>query len=109
MRGITRDAAFKQIKNFGLETTLGLTALTTIAYAFFATYAGDTDLIVGKFVSIVLNGVTAAASLVAFAAVLTASPAKWGEVADLRTYIGIGSLIGLIASVVSLMFLFKAA
>lgn len=72
-------------------------------------YAGDTDLVVGKFVGIVLDGVTAAASPAAFAAVLTASPGRWGEVADLRTCIGIGSLIGLIASVASPMFLFEAA
>ncbi|WP_374538580.1 hypothetical protein [Chitinimonas taiwanensis] len=106
---MSRDDAFKKIKDYGLEATLGLTAITTAVYAFFANYGVDTNQIVGKFVGIVLNGVTAAASLVAFAAVLTAAPIKWGEVADLRTYIGIGSLIGLIASVVSLVFLFKAA
>lgn len=106
---MSRDDAFKKIRDYGLETTLGLTAVTTFVYVFFANYGVDTNQIVGKFVSIVLNGVTAAASLVAFAAVLTAASTKWGEVADLRTYIGIGSLIGLIASVVSLVFLFKAA
>lgn len=106
---MSRDGTFMKIKNYGLEATLGLTAITTFMYAFFVNYGADTNQIVGKFVGIVLNGVTAAASLVAFAAVLTATPTKWGEVADLRTYIGIGSLIGLIASVVSLVFLFKAA
>jgi|GEM_PF-3331371 len=65
-----RNSAFGFFKDNSLEITLITTALVTIIYAFQINYDASSDLILGKFVGIVLNSVSAAASLVAFAAVL---------------------------------------
>lgn len=104
-----RDNIHQFFNENGLEFTLIVTFITTSIYAIFIDYSTDSNIIIGKFVGIVLNGVTASASFVAFAGVIAASEDKWGEVAKLRTYIGIGSLIGLIASFVFLMQAFKGA
>ena len=105
----SRENAHQFLRKFGLEITLVATFIATLWYAFLLSYAGDANLLIGKFVSIVLNAVSAAASCVAFLAVVIAPTAKWGEMSELRTYIGIGSLVGLIASAVLLLQAFKAA
>ncbi len=104
-----RDATHLWLKNYGLEFTLVTTFFATAIYALFIDYSADSNIVVGKFVGIVLNGITASASFVAFAGVVAASADKWGEVAELRAYIGIGSLIGLISSFVFLLQAFNTA
>lgn len=106
---VSRDDALNFLRSYGFELTMGATAFITLVYAFQIDYSLATDLVIGKFVGIVLNAVSAAASLVAFSAVFAATASKWGDMQELRTYIGVGSLIGLIASSVMLAQTFNGA
>lgn len=105
----TRAAIFELLKEYGFAFALIIDVIVVVCYGYFKIdYSVDTNLIIGKFVVIVLSGLTAPASFVAFLTVIVASKKQWGEVEMLKTHIGIGSLMGLITAVIALIKAFKA-
>jgi hypothetical protein len=56
---------------------------------------------------VAIAGLSAAANLVAFCVVLSCPKDKWGDLMPFKGYLGFGALIGLIASVIAIVQLFK--
>lgn len=105
----TREYFFKLLQDHGFHFAIIFDFVITLCYGYFKIdFSSDNNLIIGKFFVVVLSGFTAPTSLVAFLIIIVASKKQWGEVEMLKTYIGIGSLMGLIAAGVTLIKAFKA-
>ncbi len=104
-----RDNTHKFIQSYSLQISLGLAAVITLAYLFFPNWGSEANQLIGKIVNTILTSFTLSGSLVAFCAVVVAPDEKWGEMKELRTNIGIGCLVGILASAVMLVQTFKAA
>lgn len=104
-----RGLVFKFLQEHGFAITSVIGLIVVVCYGLFKVdYAATYNVIIGNFIPVALSGLTAPASLVAFLAVTVASKAQWGEVDMLKTYVAIGSIMGLITSVVALIKAFAA-
>ena len=102
-----RDRAFERLKTYSITITLAVAIVLAAVYFFKIILPQETiDLnrVTGAILGILFEGAGVGGSLVAFLAVLVGPKAKWGEAADFRVAVGIGSAAGLIVSALKLEF-----
>lgn len=105
----TQEKVFSLLRDYGFCFALIFDVTIVACYGYLKIdYSSDSNLIIGNFFIIVLSGFTVPTSLIAILTVMVASKEQWGEVEMLKTYIGIGSLMGLIAAGVTLIKAFEA-
>lgn len=98
-----KENIYKFFKLYASETMIIFTTVVVVIFAIKTNIYADQNLVVGKFVNVALAGLSTASNLIALVAVLVSGDDKWGDMKEFRPFIAIGSLIGLIASLVSLL------
>ncbi len=98
-----REDSFTWLKEHNVPLALGSAVVVVALFALQGKYDNpDANAVIGAFTNVIFTSLSAAASVIATFVSITAPNNKWGEAVDFRMNMGLGALIGAVASIYQL-------